>query len=117
MGFKAKALIVAGAFHSPLMKRAADRLAAALDQVHWQLPKVPVLSNVTGKPHEPDVASIKRRLVEQVTSAVRWEQCMRWAIGHGQASFLELEPAKVLGGLMRRIDPAVQVQKAQLAAV
>lgn len=116
-GLKVKALVVAGAFHSPLMKRAAERLGAALEQIHWELPGVPVLSNVTGLPHEADIASIKRRLVEQVTSPVRWEQCMRWAIGQRRGSFLELEPAKVLGGLMRRIDPAVRVQKAQVAGV
>lgn len=116
MGLKAKSIVVAGAFHSPLMKRAAERLGAALEQVHWQLPRVPVLSNVTGLPHEADIASIKRRLVEQVTAPVRWEQCMRWAIGHGRGQFVELEPAKVLGGLMRRIDASVRVEKAQRAA-
>jgi len=116
MQLKAKPLAVAGAFHSPLMKRAGERLAAALDQVHWTLPQVPVLSNVTGLPHDADIASIKRRLVEQVTSPVRWEQCMRWAIAHGGGTFLELEPAKVLAGLMRRIAPSAAVQRAQAPA-
>jgi [acyl-carrier-protein] S-malonyltransferase len=72
-----------------------------------------VLSNVTGLPHESNVGSIKQRLVQQLTAPVRWEACMRWAIANVKGEFLELEPAKVLAGLMRRIEPSVTVRKAQ----
>jgi [acyl-carrier-protein] S-malonyltransferase len=104
MGLRATALTVAGAFHSPVMQPAADRLAEALEQVDWQPPSVPVLSNVTAQPHEADPASIRQRLVEQLTHPVRWGQSMQWAISRGGATFHELAPGKVLAGLMRRID-------------
>ena len=116
MGFKATPLSVAGAFHSPLMQPAADRLREALEKVQWNLPNVPVLSNVTGRPHEEDIDSIKQRLVEQLTHPVRWSQSMQWAIEHlGPGSgeptrFVELAPGKVLSGLMRRIDRGTTVE-------
>ena len=109
MGFKPTPLTVAGAFHSPLMQPAADRLREALDKVQWQAPQVSVLSNVTGKPHETDVESIKDRLVAQLTSPVRWSQSMQWAAEHLPGRFVELAPGKVLSGLMRRIDRGTKV--------
>ncbi len=110
MGFKPTPLTVAGAFHSPIMKPAADRLAAALDQVAWSPPRAPVVSNVTAEPHEADdIESIKRRLVEQLTHPVRWTQSMQWAAReHAGRRFVELAPGKVLTGLMRRIDRSVK---------
>ena len=114
MGLKATPLKVAGAFHSPLMQPAAERLAAALDEVRWNRPKIPVISNVTAQPHDAhNIDSIKKRLVEQLTSPVRWEHSMVWAIAHTPAGvrYIELEaPNKVLMGLMRRIDRAVKVE-------
>lgn len=110
MGIKATALTVAGAFHSPLMQPAADRLAAALAQVSWQTPSTMVLSNVTAGPHEGnDAASIQQRLIEQLTSPVRWSQSMSWLTQQVQGDYLELAPGKVLSGLMRRIDRNVKV--------
>ena len=111
MELRATPLTVAGAFHSPLMKPAADRLAEALEQVDWRTPAVPVMSNVTGEPHDAaDVDSIKRRLVEQLTSPVRWSDCMAWAIGNIPGLFVETAPGKVLAGLMKRIDRSRKVQ-------
>ena len=110
MGFKPTPLTVAGAFHSPLMQPAADRLAAALDKVQWNLPRVPVISNVTGRPHEDDIESIKQRLVEQLTHPVRWTQSMQWAAEHLPGRFIELAPGRVLSGLMRRIDRNTKVE-------
>src|SRR5690606_14982885 len=113
MGLKPTPLTVAGAFHSPFMAPAAARLAKALEEVDWHVPATPVLSNVTGRPHDKDVASIRRRLVEQLTSPVRWSESMQHAAtampgpgpGPGPGSrFVELAPGKVLSGLMRRID-------------
>lgn len=111
MGFKPTPLVVAGAFHSPLMQPAADRLAAALDQVAWNAPTATVYSNVTAQPHTgQDIASIKQRLVEQLTSPVRWSQSMQAAAGAWSgAAFVELAPGKVLTGLMRRIERDVKV--------
>ena len=113
MGFKATPLAVAGAFHSPLMQPAAERLSEALDAVAWNLPNVPVLSNVTGKPHEQRVEAIKAGLVAQLTRPVRWSQTMQWAAEHHPAEstrYVELAPGKVLSGLMRRIDRGVKVE-------
>jgi [acyl-carrier-protein] S-malonyltransferase len=111
MGVKATPLKVAGAFHSPLMQPAAERLAKALDAVEWQRPSVPVISNVTAKPHDAhNIDSVKKRLVEQLTSPVRWEQSMVWVIAHTPGRYVELAPNKVLSGLMRRIDRQVKVE-------
>lgn len=113
MGLKATALKVAGAFHSPLMQPAADRLSQALEQVAWSTLKAPVISNVTAQPHDPSPAAIKKRLVEQLTSPVRWGQSVSTLLGSypaASARYVELAPNKVLAGLMRRIDRAVKVE-------
>ncbi|MEM6392630.1 MAG: ACP S-malonyltransferase [Planctomycetota bacterium] len=109
-GFKPTPLIVAGAFHSPIMQPAAVRLAQALDAVDWSTPSVPVWSNVTGEPHQDEVQSIKLRLVEQLTHPVRWSQSMQHALAASPGPFVELAPGKVLAGLMRRIDRGTKVQ-------
>lgn len=121
MGLRATPLAVAGAFHSPLMQPAADRLRQALASVDLRPPRAPVLSNVTGTPHEhPDhperfARSVRDRLVEQLTSPVRWAENARWlAQHHGEGSahpaeFHELAPGKTLAGLMRRTDKSVKV--------
>lgn len=111
MGIRSTQLAVAGAFHSPLMQPAADRLAEALDKANWSIPGVTVMSNVTAEPHENDVATIKQRLVDQLTSPVRWSQSMRYVLeNHPGARLVELAPGKVLSGLMRRIDRQAKVE-------
>lgn len=116
MSLRATQLAVAGAFHSPLMQPAADRLAEALEEVTINPPKCPVVSNVTALPHGADpsdgddvVAAIRRRLVEQLTSPVRWSQSCQWLIANIEGEMHELAPGKVLAGLMRRIDRAAKV--------
>lgn len=110
MRLRATALAVIGAYHSPLMAPAAKRLAEALDRVEWQRPTVPVLSNVTAKPHDgSDCASICRLLLEQMTRPVRWSESMSWALANLEGQFIELGPGKVLSGLMRRIDRGTKV--------
>lgn len=111
LGLKATPLTVAGAFHSPIMRPAADRLAEALKQVNWSVLKLPVIANVTGLPHESqDVEQIQKRLVEQLTSPVRWSQSMQWAVANCPGRFVELAPGKVLSGLMKRIDRQTKVE-------
>jgi len=68
---------------------------------------VPVISNVTARPHEAP-ADIHRRLVEQVTSPVRWEASMRYLIEAGFRRFIELGPGTTLTGFLKRIDTNVQ---------
>jgi [acyl-carrier-protein] S-malonyltransferase len=119
MGLRAKALSVAGAFHSPLMEPAAEGLANALEGIDLATPTVPVWSNVTGRPHdENDLDSIKSRLVQQLTSPVRWSQCcasMVETLNGPDAedtplTWCELAPGSVLRGLFRRIDRTVKVK-------
>jgi len=110
MGLRATALTVTGAFHSPLMQPAADRLAAALDDVSWSTLTVPVVSNVTAQPHsEGNFDSIKSLLVRQLTDSVRWSESMSWMIANVSGDYVELAPGKVLSGLMRRIDRKTKV--------
>ena len=100
---KAMPLTVAGAYHSTLMSGAQPKLDAELALATLNTPKVPVLSNVTGQPHGTP-AEIRQRLVDQVTSSVRWEDCMRHLLAQGFTRFIELGPGKALSGFMKRID-------------
>ena len=101
---RALPLTVAGAYHSALMASAQPKLQAALKTVALQPPVVPVISNVTARPHEEGV-DIQQRLVDQVTSSVRWEDSMRYLLAQGFTRFIELGPGKALSGFMKRIDP------------
>ncbi|MBC7835765.1 MAG: ACP S-malonyltransferase [Phycisphaerales bacterium] len=116
-GLRAAPLAVAGAFHSPLMAPAADRLGEALARTSIRAPRCPVLSNVTGDPHASSALgsieqTIRTRLVEQLTSAVRWSQNCQWLVrtaAGSAAEFHELAPGKTLAGLMKRIDRGTKV--------
>lgn len=111
MGLRAKALSVAGAFHSPIMQPAAEALAEALSGVDIVAPRVPVWSNVTAEVHDSDADEIRRRLAEQLTSPVRWASCFGAMVrAYPGASVHELAPGKTLGGMGRRIDRSVKVQ-------
>ncbi|MBL4591705.1 MAG: ACP S-malonyltransferase [Phycisphaerales bacterium] len=111
MGLRAKALEVAGAFHSPIMQPAADRLAEGLAATAIKAPACTVMANVTAMPHENDPDSIRMKLVDQLTSPVRWAACCEHLVkNHSGADFHELAPGKSLGGMMRRIDRATKVQ-------
>ncbi|MSU56963.1 MAG: [acyl-carrier-protein] S-malonyltransferase [Pedosphaera sp.] len=105
---KAIPLPVAGAYHSPLMAGAQPKLAAELAKAKISAPRVPVISNVTAQPHTtPD--QITARLVEQVTSSVRWEESIRHLLAHGFTRFIELGPGTALSGFMKRIDRSAQM--------
>jgi [acyl-carrier-protein] S-malonyltransferase len=105
---RALPLNVAGAYHSALMSSAQSKLRGALAQVPIEMPMVPVISNVTAQPHAapPD---IHQRLVDQVTSSVRWEESMRYLLAQGFTRFVELGPGAALSGFMKRIDKNAQV--------
>jgi len=103
-------LQVAGAFHSEVMRPAADRLARALEEVRIAEPRVPFLSNVTGA-RATSAAEIRRNLATQVCAPVLWEASMRAVLASGLRSFVELAPAGVLAGLMRKIEASAQVEK------
>ena len=105
---RALPLPVAGAYHSPLMASAQPKLEAELACVRLTAPVVPVIANVTAQPHG-DPGAIRSRLVEQVTSSVRWEESMRYLIGEGFTRFIELGPGRALSGFLKRIDKTAQV--------
>ena len=103
---RALPLLVAGAYHSRLMATAQPRLQAVLAGVAFQPAAVPVISNVTAQPHS-DAAATQARLVEQVTSSVRWEESIRHLLAQGFTRFIELGPGTALTGFMKRIDKNV----------
>lgn len=104
---KATLLQVAGAYHSKLMKPAADELATWLGPLELKKSDISVIANVTAHPHEFDL--IKDRLVEQVTGTVRWEESVRYLVAAGFKHFIEAGPGEVLAGLMKRIDPTAKI--------
>jgi [acyl-carrier-protein] S-malonyltransferase len=117
-GFKATALKVAGAFHSPLMQSGADKMKVELDRAEFNSPKTTVYSNVTAAPHT-DPSSIKERLIEQIISPVKWEQTMKLLVAEGGdgARFVELAPNRHLAGLAKRISRRLPIESlAQMPA-
>lgn len=114
VGVKATPLTVAGAFHSPLMQPAADRMGEALAKASFAAPTTPIWSNVTAKEHlAGDLELLKRRLVEQIVSPVRWSQSCQAMAADGRLGYdrpwMEVAPGAVLRGLMRRIDRNIKV--------
>lgn len=105
---RAVILTVAGAFHSSLMATAAKKLEAFLQSVTFHPPSGAwggiVMSNVTGEPHPENGEEIRRAMVRQVTSPVRWEACILALKNRGVTEYVECGPGRVLSGLIRRID-------------
>lgn len=113
-GLRSSMLAVAGAFHSPLMAPAADRLREALAKTPIREPRCPVVSNVTAHPHAADGsrtidATIRDLLARQLTSPVRWAASCQWLLASVKAEPHELAPGTTLSGLMRRIDRSAKV--------
>ena len=102
-------LKVSGAFHSPLMAPAADKLRLALDKAPFSDPRAPVFANATAEPVR-DAARARRLLTDQLTAPVRWVACMERAATLGaDLRFLEIGPGAVLAGLLKRIVPGAAV--------
>ncbi|MDZ7261807.1 MAG: ACP S-malonyltransferase [candidate division KSB1 bacterium] len=99
-------LVVSGAFHSPLMESAKEELKKALDEVEIKQATVPIYNNVTAEPITAP-AEIRMALQKQLTSPVRWVQCIQNMIGDGADKFIEVGPGKVLTGLLKRINRKV----------
>ena len=100
-------LATAGGFHSPFMAPAREKLAPVLDGITFNVPKFPVLSNVTGKPHASDPGAIKAMMLEQVTGTTNWAADVEAAKALGCTTFVEFGPGKVLSGLVKKIDAAL----------
>lgn len=105
---RAVKLPVAGAFHSPLMQRAADQMESFLVDIELQTPHTPVYSNVTGLLHEPE--QIAAKMVSQITSSVQWVACVQSLAAAGVEEVVECGPGKVLAGLIKRIDKQLAVR-------
>jgi len=101
-------LEVSGAFHSSLMKPAAERLKDVLDKINVRRPGVGVVSNVIAQV-EDNPARIKDNLIRQLTSSVFWENSVRFMTKQGVSEFYEIGPGKVLKGLLRKIDTGLKV--------
>ena len=108
-------LEVSGPFHSSLMQPAADKLAQALAGVEFRDARVPVVANVNAQPVTSG-KEIRDLLVRQVVSPVQWEDSVRWLIGQGVDTFVEIGSGTVLAGLIRKIDKSVQVVSINTAA-
>lgn len=105
---RATMLNVAGAYHSRLMESAYQKLGSALLEVEMQMPSFPVISNVSGE-EVKTLPDIRRTLQDQVTSTVRWVDCMERLVHSGCDLFIELGPGGVLAGLLKRIHKEVAV--------
>ena len=108
---RALKLSVGGAFHSPLMAPAAERLAKAIEDTAFKAPLCPVYQNVDALP-ATDSEQIKGNLLKQLTSPVRWAQTVENMIADGATSFTEVGPGTVLAGLIKKIAPegAIEIE-------
>ena len=105
---RALRLPVGGAFHSPLMQPAAEDLKAAILKTDFHKPFCPIYQNVTAKAEtEPEI--IRENLLKQLTASVRWTQSVQNMIADGANEFYEFGPGDVLKGMIRKINPDVQV--------
>jgi [acyl-carrier-protein] S-malonyltransferase len=108
---RALLLPVNGAFHSPLMKPAQDKLAKAIENTKFNKPIIPIYQNITTTAVE-DPEEIKKNLIAQLTGPVKWTQTVRNMIADGAESFVEVGPGKTLQGLIKKIHPEALVSSA-----
>ncbi|MBT5415698.1 MAG: ACP S-malonyltransferase, partial [Rhodospirillaceae bacterium] len=99
-------LNVSGAFHSRAMAGARADFADLLADLRIGAPAIPVLANVTGRPHEP--GAVAANLAAQLVSPVRWSESIRWIWGQGEEDFEEMQPGRVLTGLVTKIRAEAQ---------
>ena len=105
---RALKLPVGGAFHSPLMQPAAERLEKAILATTFHAPQCPVYQNVSAKA-ETDKNILQQQLLSQLTSPVRWTQSVEQMIADGATQFYEFGPGDVLKGLIKKINPEVEI--------
>jgi [acyl-carrier-protein] S-malonyltransferase len=112
---RALMLPVGGAFHSPLMEPAREKLAAAIVSTEIQELRCPIFQNVSASP-EKDIETIRKNLVAQLTAPVKWTQSMGAMIEYGATSVTEVGPGKVLQGLFKKVDRAFPTSSAGVEA-
>jgi len=103
---KALPLQVSGAFHSPLMRPAADGLSAAIARLSFKDPAVPIIANTSAAPLT-NSTGIKEELINQLGNSVQWQRSIEFMIDKGVTTFIEIGPGKVLTGLTKRINKSV----------
>lgn len=108
---RALMLAVNGAFHSPLMQPAQEKLAAAIEQTKFRTPMIPVYQNIATKA-VIDQEEIKQNLIKQLTGPVKWTQSVQHMIKDGANTFIEVGPGKTLQGLIKKISSEVTVSSA-----
>lgn len=108
---RALLLPVGGAFHSPLMKPAEEKLATAIQNTHFNKPICPVYQNVSTTPVS-DPEMIKTNLIAQLTGAVKWTQSVQNMVADGAQTFIEVGPGKVLQGLVKKIHREAETMSA-----
>ncbi len=101
---RALPLPVGGAFHSPLMEPAREKLQKAIEETEFHAPICPIYQNVSTTA-VVDVASIKTNLIAQLTAPVKWTQSVQQMVADGATEFVECGPGKVLQGLVKKIHP------------
>ena len=107
---RALPLKVGGAFHSPLMEPAREKLAKAIENTTIEKPICPIYQNATAKgSSDPDV--IKQNLIDQLTAPVKWAQSVEHMVKDGATSFTESGPGNVLIGLVGKIAPGIETIK------
>ncbi len=109
---RALILPVGGAFHSPLMEPAREKLAKAIEDTNFGDPICAIYQNVTAKA-ETDKNTIKQNLVSQLTAPVRWTQSVQSMWNDGATVFTEVGPGKVLQGLVKKIAPEAEIAGVQ----
>jgi len=109
---RALILPVGGAFHSPLMEPAREKLAKAIEETVFGDPICAIYQNVTAKA-EMDKSEIKKNLVLQLTAPVKWTQSVQSMFADGASHFTEIGPGKVLQGLVKKIAPETEVSGLQ----
>lgn len=107
---RVKRLAVSGAFHSPFMSKAAEKLENYLDSISLNQPQIPVYSNFTAKPYEDN---IKELIKSQVENPVRWTETIENMINDGVDTFIEVGVGKTLTGLIKKINKEVKVVKVE----
>jgi len=112
-GGRAIPLKVKGGFHSPFMEEASHAFAASMTDIPWNPMRIPLYSNVTGKPYEGDMADLLSR---QIRNPVRWQATIEHMIADGVDTFIEVGPGKTLSGFIQRIDASVRIFHVEDAA-
>jgi [acyl-carrier-protein] S-malonyltransferase len=101
-------LQVSGAFHSTLMQPTIEGMSAAISQIDFRTPEIPIVVNSTAQP-VTTAEGVKEELLRQLCNCVQWQPSVEYMIGEGISTFIEIGPGQVLSGLIKRISDKVRV--------